>query len=316
MDKGCDHIWGVPPTAPVLDDDEVHVWRALLDVAPQRVATLHYTLATDERERAERFRFPIDRARFIVARGLLRAIIARYLDQEPGAIMFQYSTAGKPSLRDEAGSGIRFNVSHTDDIALYAVTRFREVGVDIEGIRPDLASERIAERFFSPREVVTLRALRSELQYEAFFRCWTRKEAYVKARGTGITVALDQFDVSLALDEPAMILGSREAGAARHRWSLLHLTPGPGYVGAVALAGEIPTLTCWQWQEPSDLHQGDMCGERGQSGRGAMEPEERREQRGTVADLSWNIAPTLASSSCHTPLMGTCQGNGPYGHRQ
>lgn len=313
MDKGRDHRWGLPPTVPVLDGDTVQVWRAFLDVAPERVAALYHTLTTDERARAERFRFPIDRARFIVARGVLRAIIARYLDREPGAITFQYSTSGKPSLRDEAGSGIRFNVSHADGIALYAVTRICEVGVDIEGIRADLASERIAERFFSPREVATLRALRSDRQHEAFFRCWTRKEAYVKARGAGITTALDQFDVSLGPDEPAVILGSREEGVACHRWSLHHLIPGPGYVGAVALESESHTLTCWQWQEPSDLHQGGLCDEQR---RGAMEPEETRRQRGNVADLSWNIAPTLASSSCHTPLMGTCQGNGAFGHRR
>ncbi|MGI8690811.1 MAG: 4'-phosphopantetheinyl transferase family protein [Thermomicrobiales bacterium] len=318
MDKDCDcdHIWGVPPTVPVLDDDAVQVWRAFLDVAPERVAALHRTLAVDERARAERFRFPIDHARFIVARGLLRAIIARYLDREPGAITFQYSTSGKPSLRDEASSGLRFNVSHADDIALYAVTHFRAVGVDIEGIRADMASERIAERFFSPREVATLRALHPDLQRDAFFRCWTRKEAYVKARGTGITAALDQFDVSLAPGEPAMILESREAGAARHRWSLHHLTPGPGYVGAVARESESDTLTCWQWQEPSDRHQGDMCDEQGPSGRRPLEPAETRRQRCNVSDLSWNTDPILASPSCHTPLIGACHGNDAFGRRQ
>lgn len=316
MNKDRDHIWGLPPTVPILDDDEVQVWRAFLDVAPERVMALHHTLTTDERERAERFRFPIDRARFIAARGLLRAIIARYLDREPGTIRFQYSTAGKPSLREEAGSGIRFNLSHADGIALYAVARFRAVGVDIEGIRADMASDRIAERFFSPREVATLRALHPDLQRDAFFRCWTRKEAYVKARGTGITSTLDQFDVSLAPDEPAMILENREAGAARHRWSLHHLTPGPGYVGAVALESERHTLTCWQWQEPSDLHQRDMFDEPGHSGRGTMETEDTGRQRCKVSDLSWNTAPILASPSCHTPLMGAGHGNSAFGRRQ
>jgi 4'-phosphopantetheinyl transferase len=262
MPNDRDSLWRFPPAPLVLGDDEVQVWRAFLDVAPERVAALLDTLAVDERTRAERFRFPLDRARFIVARGLLRAIIARYLGREPGAIAFQYSPSGKPSLRDEAGSGgLRFNVSHADGIALYAVTRNRAVGVDIESVRTDIVSERIAERFFSPREIASLRALGPELQHDAFFRCWTRKEAYVKARGTGITTALDQFDVSLAPNEPAAILASREEGAARHRWSLHHLTPGPGYVGAVAVESGSHTLACWQWQEPEGRHQGATCDE-------------------------------------------------------
>jgi len=252
--KHSDHIWRLPPTPLLLDDDAVQVWRAFLSVTPERVASLTGTLATDERIRAERFRFDRDRTRYIIARGLLRAIIARYLDKEPGAITFQYNAFGKPSLPDEPGRDrIRFNVSHADGIALYALTRSREVGVDIEGVRADMASERIAERFFSPREIAALRALDPELRHEAFFACWTRKEAYIKARGVGITVGLDQFDVSLAPDEPAAILASREDGEALYRWSLHHLMPDPGYVGAVAVQGEPCRLMCWQWQEPCDL---------------------------------------------------------------
>ncbi len=254
MGNHWDHIWRLPPTPLVLDDDHVHVWRASLTVTPERVGALIRTLATDERTRAERFRFDRDRTRYIVARGLLRAIIGRYRDEEPGAIAFQYNAFGKPSLPDEPGKDrIRFNVSHADDIALYAVTRNREVGVDIEGVRADMASERIAERFFSLQEIVALRGLDPALQHEAFFACWTRKEAYIKARGESITVGLDQFDVSLAPDEPAAILMSREDGDTLHDWSLHHLLPDPGYVGAVAMQGGPCRLMCWQWQEPCDL---------------------------------------------------------------
>jgi 4'-phosphopantetheinyl transferase len=248
-----DPPWQIPPLPLTLGDKEVHIWRAALDVESEYVAALRDTLAADEQARAERFRFPVDRARSVVARGLLRAIIARYLHREPGEIVFRYGPSGKPSLRDETGSGgIRFNVSHADGVALYAVTRGRDVGVDIERIRADMASERIAERFFSPREVAALRALRPDRQCEAFFTCWTRKEAYVKARGAGITAGLDQFDVSLAPDEPAAILANREASEAHRRWSLHHLAPGPGYVGAVAVEGEGYLFTCWQWPESSD----------------------------------------------------------------
>lgn len=254
MSKYQGNKWSPPPTPLVLEVDEVHVWRADLDVAPGVVAALYRTLAADERERAERFHFPIHRARSIVARGLLRAIIARYLDREPGTIAFQYNAFGKPALADGHDTGgIRFNVSHADGIALFALTRRREVGVDIERVRADMVGERIAEHFFSPREVAALRALDPALQHDAFFTCWTRKEAYVKARGGGLSIALDQFDVSLAPGEPAAILASREAGEARRRWSLHYLTPGPGSVGAVAVEGGGVTLACWQWQEPCDL---------------------------------------------------------------
>ncbi len=253
MADNCpDDTWRVPPPHLVLDDDEVQVWRAPLDATAERIADLSRTLSADERARAERFRFARDRAHSIVARGLLREIIGRFLGREPGALVFRYNAFGKPSLPDESGrERIRFNLSHADGIALYAFARHREVGVDIERFRADMAGERIAERFFSAREIATLRALDPALQPEAFFACWTRKEAYKKARGEGVSVGLDRFDVSLAPDEPAALLASREAGGAPPRWDLHHLTPCPGYVGAVAVQGEPCRLTCWQWQQRS-----------------------------------------------------------------
>lgn len=251
MGNHSDHLWRFPPTPLILNDDEVQVWRASLDVAPDRIAALRHILSSDERTRAERFHFPADRTRFIVARGLLRAIIARYLEMEAGAVSFAYNAFGKPSFPDAHGrERIRFNVSHADDIALYALARCRAVGVDIEYVRANMARERIAERFFSAREVATLRALDPGMQDAAFFACWTRKEAYKKARGEGISVGLDQFDVSLAPNDPPAILASREDGEAHPAWSLHHLIPAPGYVGAVAVQGGSCRLACWQWPEP------------------------------------------------------------------
>jgi 4'-phosphopantetheinyl transferase len=259
--------WNLPRVPLILPDSHVHIWRASLDVAPALLETLCGTLAADERARAARFRFARDRARFIAGRGVLRAILARYLERAPGAITFRYGPSGKPALHDENGSDdLRFNVSHAGGVALYAMTRGREIGVDIEATRTEIETERIAARFFSPREIATLRSLPPEQRHDAFFRCWTRKEAYVKARGAGITTALDAFDVSLAPDEPAAILAIREAGAAGH-WSLHHLVPGPGAVGAVAVAGERVQVACWQWQEPRDLPGG-------QFGRRCMRPQE------------------------------------------
>ncbi|MGI8856230.1 MAG: 4'-phosphopantetheinyl transferase family protein [Thermomicrobiales bacterium] len=263
VDNCRDHIWRVPPPRLALGDDEVQVWRASLDATPERIEQLSRTLTADERARAERFRFARDRARSIVARGVLREIIGRVLAREPGALAFRYNAFGKPSLPDESGrERIRFNLSHADGIALYALTRHRAVGVDIERVRADMAGERIAERFFSAREVATLRALDPALQPEAFFACWTRKEAYKKARGEGISVGLDRFDVSLAPNEPAALLASREADEATSRWDLHHLTPHPGYVGAVAVEGDPCGLTCWQWQQRSsgERSRRDMVG--------------------------------------------------------
>jgi 4'-phosphopantetheinyl transferase len=245
--------WRLPPASLALGDDEVQVWRASLSATPERVDALMSTLARDERQRAERFRFPRDRMRSIVGRGILRAIIARALDREPAAIAFRYNAFGKPSLPDEPGRvRLRFNVSHADGIALYALARDREIGVDIERVRTDMVGGGIAERFFSPREAAALRALDPGLRHEAFAVCWTRKEAYKKARGEGIAVGLDRFDVSLAPGEPAAVLASREEDAGSYHWSLHHLAPHPGYVGAVAVEGEPGRLTCWQWREPGD----------------------------------------------------------------
>jgi 4'-phosphopantetheinyl transferase len=251
MNMKRDTEWPLLEGAFTLTDDQVHVWRGCLDVVPENVGDIYRTLSEDEKARAERFRFPIDRMRFIVARGLLRAILARYIEQPAHEITFVYGASGKPVLhrRSQCGRDIRFNVSHAEGIALYAIATDRDVGIDIERIRTDFIHSRIAERFFSRREVATLRALEPALQADAFFRCWTRKEAYVKARGTGITVPLDGFDVTLAPGEPAAILAIRDT-VDTPAWSMHDLHPSSGYVGAVAVAGTTSTLTCWQCPDP------------------------------------------------------------------
>ena len=243
--------WRAPPETLVLGCDEVHVWRATLDQTQSQIQSFLHNLAADEQARAERFYFERDRERFIVARGVLRAILGGYLNQAPECLSFCYRSHGKPALAGESGGDvIRFNVSHSHGIALYAVTRGREVGIDLEHIRSDLVVEEIAERFFSRREVAMLRALPTEAQRQAFFRCWTRKEAYIKARGEGLSLPLDQFDVSLAPGEPAALLGTRPDPSEASRWSLQELIPTPGYVAALAVEGRGLSLACWQWPDP------------------------------------------------------------------
>ena len=235
----------------MLGRDEVHVWRARLDRNTSYRQSLQQILTADEQVRAERLYFPKDRQHFVVARGVLRLILSRYLDMEPYQLRFCYNRYGKPGLVTSSGQeALSFNVSHSCGLALYAVTRSREIGIDLERIRRDFACEQIAERFFSPREKATLRALQAKkVKHRAFFNCWTRKEAYIKARGEGLSLPLDQFDVSLAPEEPATLLDMRGDPREASRWSLQELFPGSGYVAALAVEGHGWRLACWEWPE-------------------------------------------------------------------
>lgn len=240
-------VWVAPPEQLALHEDEAHVWRASLTRTPSELQGLSSLLSPDETDRAQRFHFERDRASFIAARAVLRTILAAYLKLNPAHLQFSYSAHGKPSLSDEAGSGgLRFNLSHSHALALYAVTRNREIGVDIEQIRADFAGEEIAERFFSSTEIAMLRALPSNERNESFFNCWTRKEAYIKARGEGLSFPLDRFDVSLSPGEQRVTLNVPEAPFEAARWSLLALTPEDGYAAAIAVEGHDWNLKCWQ----------------------------------------------------------------------
>jgi 4'-phosphopantetheinyl transferase len=237
----------LPPTRLTLGGNEVHVWRARLELDPQEFDRLQVTLSPDEVGRAARFHFSRDRQHFIAARGILRDILSRYLGRSPAELDFCYSSFGKPKLAaDCSADGLRFNLSHSDHIALYAVARQRELGIDVERIEPKFAEDGIAEKFFSRNEVAKLRSLPTSARLHAFFNCWTRKEAYVKARGAGLYIPLESFEVSLAPDEPAAFLSEGESG-----WSLQALTLDPDYAAAIAVEGNDWELRLWQWQIPS-----------------------------------------------------------------
>lgn len=242
--------WGTPPPAPALAGDVVHVWAAPLDPPDGTMRRHQALLAPDERARADRFRFERDRRRFTVARGVLRTLLGRYLGTDPRGIAFRYESHGKPVLADAlAPSGIRFNVSHSGEMALYAFARGRELGVDVEEVRRMEDGLDIAERFFSEAEVAAFRALPEGIRDDAFFNCWTRKEAYIKAVGEGLSFPLHVFDVSLAPGEPARLLASRDPQQAE-RWSLRGLPdPAPGYRAAIVVEGEGWDLACWRWDD-------------------------------------------------------------------
>ena len=244
-------VWQPPPAPLTLPPAEVHVWRASLHAGPSRLADLHAILADDERQRAARFHADRDRDHYVVARGVLRTLLGHYVQRPPQTLRFSYNDYGKPALEaPHGGARLYFNVSHSHNLVLYAVAHGRDLGIDIEYIRPNFAREQIAEQFFSPRENVELRALTHAQHTIGFFNCWTRKEAYIKARGQGLSLPLDQFDVSLTPGQPAALLQTRDIPTEAARWSLRELHPGPGYVAALAVEGR-PNwqLMSWQWPE-------------------------------------------------------------------
>jgi len=234
------------PAELTLFEDEVHVWQARLSLPAERLADLAGTLDPDELCASERFRFQKDRARFIAARGLLRSILGYYLGVSPRALRFRYGAHGKPFLAEPFGQhGLRFNVSHSHETALYAIARDREVGVDLEYMRADFGCEEVAERFFSRCENTALRGYPAELRHRAFFTCWTLKEAVVKAHGGGLSIPLDSFDVFLPGGMPKPLLSLWDTAGRRSNWSLLEIHPGRGYVGALAVEGQGCRVALW-----------------------------------------------------------------------
>lgn len=244
-----DRLWKRPAQMVRLGDDEVHVWRIHLNRQLLHRQSLFPMLSQDEKERAGRYHFQKDRDQFIVARGSLRIILGLYLSRRPELLRFRYSRFGKPDLAEPEFSELCFNLSHSHGLALLAVTRRREVGIDVERVRPQVVDEGIAERFFSPREVATLRALPVEQQPDAFFNCWTRKEAYIKARGEGLSLPLDMFDVSLTTGEPAALLETRFDPEDLYRWRIMDLSAGASFRAALVARRQDWRLRCWQWDE-------------------------------------------------------------------
>jgi 4'-phosphopantetheinyl transferase len=230
---GCNDL---PLHTLTLSKDEVHVWHAALD--DHLAERLKLILSEDEISRANRFHFAKDRNHYIVARGLLRRLLAAYLGMSSSELQFLYADKGKPYLEETQRRSIHFNLAHSHDMAIYAFSSGRELGVDLEFIREDLAGEKIAERFFSQWEISALRSLPAELRKQAFFNCWTRKEAYIKARGEGLSMPLDEFDVSLAPREPAALLKNYKDFGEVSRWTMQSISVAPGYVAALVVEGQ------------------------------------------------------------------------------
>lgn len=245
-----DRIWSNAEDSLTLSPGEARIWRIEIADAIAEAGTLERTLAEDERRRAARFRLPRESARFVGLRGILRSLLGASLGEPPESLRFVYGPRGKPALDpDSHDSTLRFNLSHTSDVALIALTQGREIGIDLERIRPITLG--IAERFFTPEEVDELRALPPEERQPAFFTIWVRKEALVKARGEGIAGMFHRFAVSLGLGEPPTL--REPAGPVTENlrgWMLYDPAPIPGHAVALAVEGSLTRVRCWRWRLP------------------------------------------------------------------
>jgi 4'-phosphopantetheinyl transferase len=242
-----DSPWHPPATDPALLDSEVHVWRAALDRPAPSLRQFERLLAPVELGRARRRCAVRDQDRFIAAHGLLRVILSRYLDVAPARLRFRFNQYGKPFLAPPPGSiPLAFNMAHSHGLALYAVARSGQVGIDLQRIRPDIDCDRLARWFCCAAGRAALDALPASLRYKAFFVCWTRKEAYLKARGVGLAHPPGQVDVGLRAGGPPAEECARMALYRADGWEIRDLAPGPGYTGALAVAGYGWRLRCWQ----------------------------------------------------------------------
>jgi len=240
-------MWLNPPEKLTLSDEEVHIWCADLELDECFQSSFLKFLSADEKARAQEFRFAEDSRNFIVARGILRSLIGKYLDINPTEISFQYSKFGKPSI---AGNNfLQFNISHSQNIALLAFTNKFNIGVDVEFVNPNIEIKDIAERFFSTNEIMNLFGLPEKEQALGFFNCWTRKEAFIKAVGEGLSFPLNNFEVSLEPNQQAKLLATHWDPKAVSKWSMHSILPGANFVGCLVIEGLVQKVKFWNWQK-------------------------------------------------------------------
>jgi 4'-phosphopantetheinyl transferase len=240
-------MWQSPPAELSLVNDEVHVWRAHLDVSAHDLAAYQRSLSADEMSRAQRLHNPADQRRFVARRGILRCLLSNYLGIKPAEILFIHTANGKPTLSiGNERNALSFTLSHASDQALYAVSQGRDIGIDIEYIQCPFDYEQIASSLFAHEEYALLCALPLSQRARAFFRLWTCKEAYIKACGLGLSLALDTFAVSLEPDKPARLLYSHDqVGASRS--NLRELWIDENHVAALAVEGNDWQLRYWYY---------------------------------------------------------------------
>lgn len=241
-------IWRVPPPSPTLTWSDIHLWCASLDQSTERREQLGQTLSADEQAKADRFRFERDRHHFIVARGILRALLGQYLDLDPASIQFCYGAHGKPQLASlHHASPLRFNLSHSHELALYAFTLNSRIGVDLEYIRPMSDMTQIVTSFFAETEKKVFHALPLDQRPLAFFNGWTRKEACLKAIGEGLSYPLHKIEVAIAPGQPANTLKLADNSLDSTQWWLQPIDIAPEYTAAVVVETQKSLIQSWAW---------------------------------------------------------------------
>jgi 4'-phosphopantetheinyl transferase len=239
--------WPAAPDSVTLLPGDIHVWSVSLERPESSLDALARTLSSDERDRASRFHFERDRRRFTCARGALRHILGSYIDADPIDVSFAYGPHGKPALARLAGERVSFNVSHSDELALIAVASGEiALGVDVEAIRSIPDGDDIARRFFAPAEVARMTVLEPATREGAFFRCWTRKEAYLKALGDGLAKPLDSFEVTFGADEPVELRVPGDP-CEQTKWTLIALEPAMGFAAAIVATRGMRDVHSWRW---------------------------------------------------------------------
>ena len=233
--------WHLLPSDLHLASDEVHLWRASLEQSLLPISSFLGLLSEAERARVERFSFRRDADRYTLAHGILRQILGLYAKVPPEDVQFAIAAQGKPALQNN--SKLRFNLTHSEDVVLYALSWDRELGVDVECQRDKPGNREIVNSYFSRNEQAEFEGLEPELQETAFYLGWTRKEAYIKARGEGLHANLKSFDVSLTPEKP-FLLTSEDA----NRWGLYSFCPKPGFVAALVVEGKNFKIRHWEWE--------------------------------------------------------------------
>jgi len=242
--------WADPPARVVLRIGEIHLWRAALTQAEEVEQSLARTLSDDERRRAEGFRCERDRRAFGVGRGVLRTLVGRYLGIAPARVVFEYGRRGKPRLADTLSkAGLRFNAAHSNGLYLCAFALRQEIGIDLEYVIPVPEMLQVAELAFSSAEHAALCALPAEERPQAFFECWSRKEACLKAGGCGMAGgSRDRFAAPPVVGEPQGHGGLQTQSRAEERWSIRLVRPAPRYIAAVAAEGSLGPVQAWAWR--------------------------------------------------------------------
>ena len=251
--------WPTPPVELPFPLDRIDVWRVPVEVEAMPEEEWRGILAADEVARASRFHFDRDRNRYRRGRTALRILLGRYLEVPAAEIRFQYESHGKPEIAHPHNAReLRFNSSDSGGLVLIAVTAGTVVGVNVERLRPMPDLVNIATRFFSAREVQDLLAFSEEKRPEAFFACWTRKEAFLKAMGVGLSYPLSAFSVSVNPDGPAKMLELGEDKSAAGKWSLQDLQPGEGFRASLAWEGKFRRVERWEYSHAAGIEHGEM----------------------------------------------------------